>query len=138
MSLKEQIIQDMKTAMKNKEIVARDTLRVLKGEIDRAEQTKEGRVELADEEIVAIVKKSLHGVRMTSCDAEEISVLESYIPEQLTGGEMKVYVEKFAKTHGITEMSGMGQIMKHFKDKFDGQYDGKALSGIVKEYIDEC
>lgn len=135
MSLKKTIFDDIKTAMKNKDIVAKNTLRVLKGEIERAEQSKDGRVELTDEQIVAIVKKSLHGVRMTSCDPEEIAVLEKYIPAQLTEDEMRTYTEKFIKTQGIKDMSGMGDVMKHFKDKFDGQYDGKTLSGIVKEML---
>lgn len=135
MNLKETVIQDLKTAMKEKDIVARDTLRVLKGEIDRAEQSKDGRVELTDEDIISIVKKSIHGVRMTTCDPEEIAVLERYMPKQLTEDEMKTYVEKFAKTHGIKDMSGMGRIMTHFADNFSGQYDGKELSAIVKNVI---
>lgn len=136
MSLKKQIIEDMKTAMKEKNVAVRDTLRVLKGEIERAENTKEGgKIELSDKDIINIVKKSIHDVKITTSDPEEIAALESYVPEQLTKEEMQRYVEKFAKTHGITEMSGMGKVMNHFKDNFNGLYDGKTLSVIVKNYL---
>jgi len=55
MSLKEKIIADIKSAMKNKETQKLGVLRVLKGEIERNEQTSKGKVELADVDIVALV-----------------------------------------------------------------------------------
>ena len=59
MTLKDKIIADMTTAMKEKNAVARDILRVIKGEIERAEQDpKKGKIVLSDGDISKIIKKS--------------------------------------------------------------------------------
>ena len=135
MSLKGRIIEDMKSAMKEKNLIARDVLRVLKAEIERREQAPEGKRELTDGVIIEIIKKAVHDINITTCNKEEVAVLEVYLPKQLTELEIRNFAEKFVKTQNITSIAGMGTVMKHFKDNFDGQYDGKLLSGIVKELI---
>lgn len=132
MSLKEKIIADIKTAMKNKDTQRLGVLRVLKGEIERNEQTSKGKVELADVDIVALVKKSIQGIKETNNDEFEIEVLESYLPKQLSNFELTMLVKEYLTTEGN---ANMGSVMAHFKVNYAGQYDGKELSLIVKSLI---
>ena len=132
MSLKEKIIADMKSAMKNNEPQKLGILRVLKGEIERNEQTSKDRVELSDIDIVSLIKKSLQGVRETTKDEFEIEVLEAYLPKQLSNFELTKLVKEFLTTE---VNANMGSIMAYFKINYAGQYDGKELSLIVKSLI---
>ena len=132
MSLKDKIVADIKTAMKNKDTQRLGVLRVLKGEIERNEQTSKGKVELADVDIVALVKKSIQGIKETNNDEFEIEVLETYLPKQLSNFELTKLVKEFLTTEGNVNM---GSVMAHFKVNYAGQYDGKELSLIVKSLI---
>ena len=135
MSLKETITQDMKTAMKEKDAVRRDTLRVLMGEIGRAEQTSKGKIELTDVDVVKIVKKTYEGVKDTSYDETEMAILSEYIPKQMTETEIRGAVEAIVAETGAENMSAMGQVMGAFNGKYAGQADGKTVSTIVKELL---
>lgn len=132
MSLKDKIVADIKTAMKNKDTQRLGVLRVLKGEIERNEQTSKGKVELADVDIVALVKKSIQGIKETNNDEFEIEVLETYLPKQLSNFELTTLVKEYLTTEGNVNM---GSVMAHFKVNYAGQYDGKELSLIVKSLI---
>ena len=101
MSLKDKIVADIKTAMKNKDTQRLGVLRVLKGEIERNEQTSKGKVELADVDIVALVKKSIQGIKETNNDEFEIEVLETYLPKQLSNFELTKLVKEFLTTEGM-------------------------------------
>ncbi len=131
MSLKQVISEDLKTAMKGKNTTKLSILRVLKGEIERQEQGPNGKVELADGNIVALVKKLIEGIKETTNDQIELDVLGHYIPRQLTDKEMRDTVS-FLKENG---MKSVGEFMKHFKTTHDGMYDGKTLSTIIKEVL---
>lgn len=126
MSLKIQITEEIKIAMKAKNTIELSILRVLKSEIERNEQSTSGKIELNDIEIVKIVKKMIDGIKETTKDILQLEVLEKYIPQQLSECEIR---EK------ITSMSikNMSEIMKYFKTFCDGKYDGKLLSNIAKE-----
>lgn len=80
MKLKEQISEDLKSAMKNKDSVKLNILRVLKGEIERNEQTATKRVELSDGDILKLVKKMIEGIKETKGSEDEINTLEIYMP----------------------------------------------------------
>lgn len=131
MSLKEKVSEDLKTAMKEKNPVKLSVLRVLKAEIQRNEQAVSGRVELTDGDIIKLVKKLIEGIKETNNNQDEILVLESYMPKQLTEEFLRETLNRLKET-GI---SNMGDYMKYFKTNHDGLYDGKVLSSIVKEYL---
>lgn len=131
MNLKEQISDDLKQAMKDKDMVKLNVLRVLKAEIERNEQTANGKVELADADIIKQIKKMMEGLRETFGDVNEIAVLEVYLPKQLSSDEIKEYL-KFLKVNNITSV---GEIMKFFKTNYDGLYNGKEVSNLIKELV---
>jgi len=129
--LKLKITEDLKSAMKSKDTDKLGIIRVLKGEIERSEQTSTGKVELTDGEIVKIVKKLIEAIKETTNDKTELAVLDVYLPKQLSEDEIKIIVAT-VKQSGVSQM---GDFMKHFKTNYDGQYDGKLLSNLVKEAL---
>jgi uncharacterized protein YqeY len=131
MSLKEKVSEDLKTAMKEKNPVKLSVLRVLKAEIQRNEQAVSGKVELTDGDIIKLVKKLIEGIKETNNNQDEILVLESYMPKQLTEEFLRETLNRLKET-GV---SNMGDYMKYFKTNHDGLYDGKILSSMVKEYL---
>lgn len=128
MSLINLISEDLKSAMKEKNATKLGILRVLKAEIQRSEQGANGKIELADGDVVKIVKKLVEGIKETTNNQDELSVLEGYLPKQLSEAEMREIVS-------LLSIKDMGAVMKHFKANYDGQYDGKTLSVIVKESL---
>lgn len=131
MSLKTKVSEDLKTAMKEKNAIKLGILRVLKAEIERNEQSAAGKVEVADGDIIKLVKKLIEGIKETSKDQTEIDVLEVFLPKQMTEAEIILVIDVVKKS-GI---HAMGDIMKYFKSQHDGQYDGKLLSRLVKESV---
>lgn len=132
--LKNNITNSIKVAMRDKDVETLSILRVLKGEIERNEQTSKGKVELSDADIVAIAKKLLQSSKDTGASATEISVLESFIPKQMTESELTELTNDYIRSNNLS-IKDMGVIMNHFKNTYSGQYDGKVLSGIVKNIL---
>ena len=126
MSLKIKITEEIKVAMKAKDSGKLSILRVLKSEIERNEQSSAGKIDLSDADVIKIVKKMVDGVKETTNNTTELEILEAYLPQQLSE-------EKIREIIGSLALTNMGEIMKHFKTNFDGQYDGKLVSNIAKE-----
>lgn len=124
----EQIKKDMVKAMKEKDAVTRDILRVLTGELQRNFITE-------DADVIRIIKKMVTNLKENNGDEEEISILEDYLPKQLTEIELRHLVKKVINEEDIDSMSGMGLIMSYFKNNHAGCYDGRALSIIVKSEL---
>jgi uncharacterized protein len=128
MKLTDRVASEMIAAMKQRDIPRLSILRVVKSELQRLEQSSGGKVELTDVDVIKVVKKLIEGVKETTQNQVEINILSSYLPKQLTEEEIKNII-------GLLSVKDMGAIMKHFKNNFDGQYDGKTLSSIIKTNI---
>jgi len=126
--LTQRINDDLKIAMKEKQMQKLSVLRVLKSEIDRASQGPKGKVEVNDADVIKIIKRMVEGINSTTKDQTELTVLNQYVPAQLSEDQIKNIVAEL-KDSGITTM---GDIMKHFKNNYDGQYDGKTVSNFAK------
>lgn len=134
MTLKDKITTDMTTAMKEKNAVARDILRVIKGEIERAEQDpKKGKIILSDGDVAKIIKKSIAGIKETTNDEAQINVLESYLPKQLSTDEIKVIVNKILTEDGVNPT--IKDVLAAFNANYMGRADGKILADTIKEEI---
>jgi len=127
--LLETINTDIKNAMRNKEADKLLVLRTLKGEIQRKADNP------TEVDIVAVIKKSIDGIKETTNDANELALLEVYLPKQLTADDMEAIVASFIGENSLEGMAGLGRTMGHFKNNYAGQYDGKVLSNIVKETL---
>lgn len=135
MELGIQINADLVTAMKAKDTLTLNVLRVLKGEIQRAEQTKDGKIELSDADIVKLIKKSIDGINEIGGDQDEVAVLEKYMPKQMTEMDINLVVTPLILNNGYNSPKDMGKIMSYFNQNYAGQYDGKVLSEVVKNLL---
>lgn len=135
----------MKTAMREKNTVALNTVRMLKSSIKNAAIEKGGAdAELTDAEVMAVVRKEVKkrqdsieqyeaAGRDELADQEkaEIEVLNGYLPEPLSSEEIASIVEAAIAEVGATSRKEMGQVMKIVQEKTAGRADGKTLSQAV-------
>jgi uncharacterized protein YqeY len=135
MELQKQISADLVAAMKAKDTTTLNVLRVLKGEIQRGEQSSNGKIELSDADIVKLVKKSIDGINETGGDQAEVAVLEKYMPKQMTEFEIQLSVTSLILGNNYNSPKDMGKIMGYFNQNHAGQYDGKLLSEVVKNLL---
>lgn len=143
--ISQQITEDMKTAMREKNTVALNTVRMLKSSIKNAAIEKGGAdAELTDAEVMAVVRKEVKkrqdsieqyeaAGRDELADQEkaEIEVLNGYLPEPLSSEEIASIVEAAIAEVGATSRKEMGQVMKIVQEKTAGRADGKTLSQAV-------
>jgi uncharacterized protein YqeY len=133
MNLKEQISKDYMTAFKEKNVVAKNLLSVVKGEIQTIEKNT-GVDCLSDAEVIKILNKtakSLKEVIATSGDAESVTQLEmveALLPAAMTREDVVVKVSALVAS-GITNVGG---IMKEFAT---AQVDRKIVSEVIKEVL---
>lgn len=130
--LKERINKDYMTAFKNKDVVAKNLLSVVKGEIQTIEKNT-GVENMSDEDVLKILTKTSKSLKeMVSGGNEqaivELSIIESYLPTQMTKEEVTQKVTELVNS-GITQM---GAIMKEFATL---PVDKKMVSEVVKELV---
>ncbi len=146
MSLKEQLQNDLKEAMKAKDSFKRDTIRFLMSAIKQVEV--DTRKELSDADIVKIIQKSIkqreeaaqqykEGGRddLYEKETKEAEILRSYLPKQLSDEELAQEVQATIQEVGATSMKDMGKVMQAATKKLAGQADGKRISEMVKKLL---
>ena len=146
MSLKERLLEDMKSAMKDKDAIKKNTVQMARAAILQVE--KDNKVTLDDDGILDIIGKEVKRRRDVLPDYEksgrqdliddlkaEIEVLLQYLPEQLTEEELEVIVKQAVQDTGATSVKDMGKIMQEVMPKVKGRADGKMINGIVKKII---
>jgi uncharacterized protein YqeY len=143
MSLKEQITEDMKTAMRAKDAERLATIRLLLAALKQKEVDE--RVELDDAMVVAIVDKMVKqrkdsiaafttGGRIDLADKEaaEIKVLEVYLPQRMSAEEVTVAVKAIVEQLGAKGPGDMGKVMGAVKTQLAGKADMGQVSAAVK------
>lgn len=144
MSLLQQIKNDQLTARKNREAIKASLLTTLIGEAANIGKN-DGNRETTDAEVVAVVKKFVKGldeiitVAITYTDKDkaeqsiaEKAILQVYLPKQMTEAELSVAIADIKTEVGATNPKDMGKVMAALKAKFEGQYDGKQASVLIK------
>jgi len=130
MSLIEKINKDFMLAYKAKEMEKKDFLGVLKTEVTKESKTPE------DEYVVAKIKSMIKNAEATNSLSEaELSVLETYLPTQLSEVELEVIINEIITRMGLNTPRDMGKVMSYLKTEYDGQYDGKVASTITKKIL---
>lgn len=145
MSLKVQIQNDLKNAMKSGDKVALESLRSAKAAITVSE--KEHRKDATDNDIIKIFSKLVKdrknsidlfnaGGRQDLVEKEQsqINVLEAYLPKAMTTEEIISAVKDIISTSGYGK-ADMGKAIKDFNTKYAGKADGKTVSEIVKSVL---
>jgi uncharacterized protein len=146
MSLKDQITEDMKTAMRAKDAARLLTIRGLLAALKQKEVDE--RVVLTDADVIAIVDKLVKqrkdsitqftaGGRTDLVDKEaaELSVLESYLPQRLSADEIAAEVAKIVASVGATGPGDMGKVMGAVKTALAGKADMGLVSAAVKQAL---
>jgi uncharacterized protein YqeY len=143
MSLKEQITDDMKAAMRAKETVKLGTIRLLTAAMKQKEVDE--RIELTDTMILAIIEKMIKqrkdsitqfeaGGRQDLADIEktELAILTTYMPAALSDQQVQVEVDAAILASGAVGAQDMGKVMAILKPKLAGRADMTAVSALVK------
>ena len=146
MSLRDQIPEDLKTALRGKKSLDLLVLRMLQAAIKNREIDNKG--ELNDEEIVQVVsseiKKRRDAIeeftkvsREDAAEAEqlEINVLMKYMPEQLSEEEVASKVQELVAGSGAAGLKDLGIAMKVVMPALKGKADGKLINKYVREQL---
>jgi len=146
MSIKDQLNNDLKDAMKSKDKLRTETLRGLKSAIKYAEI--EAGTDFGDEDVLAVIGKQAKQRRDSIAEFEkarrtdlveketaELAILEQYLPAQLSEAEIKEKAEVVIAELGVSDMNGMGQVMKSLMVELKGQADGKIVNQVVRELL---
>lgn len=144
--IKEELMQDLKSAMKEKDSVKKDTVTMLRAAILQVEKDKQ--ITLEDDAILEIVAKEVKKRKESrqeyiSADRtdivekldKEIEILSKYLPKQLTVSEIEELVKIAIQEEGATSPKDMGKVMKNIKPKVAAKADGKVVSEIVKKLL---
>jgi len=144
--LKLRLQDDLKEAMKHKDIFKRDTIRFLMSALKQIEVDE--RKELNDEDIIKIIQKSLKQREDAASafkdanrndlyekEVAEATLLKSYLPQQLSDEELKIIIEKHIKALGATSLKEIGKIMPLVLSECIGVADGKRINMIAKELL---
>ncbi len=143
MSLKEKLMDDLKEAMKEKDVIRKNTVQMIRSAILQFE--KDNKAELDDNGIIDVIAKELKRRRDVLPEYEksgredliadinrEIEILLAYLPKQLTREELEEIVISAMEEVGATSMKDMGKIMAAVMPKTKGRADGKMINEIVK------
>ena len=154
-TLKETVLTDMKTAMKEKNAAKLEAIRAVKSSIDKFEKEK-----LADGNEMSsanyatamspLVKQRTDSIEqfkasnnenkeeLIAKEQAEIDVINSYLekvkPRQMAKEEMELIIKQYVANNSLGK-SDMGKVMSYFKSTYDGLYDGKELSIMVKSIL---
>jgi len=147
MSLKQQILDDTKTAMKAKDMDRVNTLRFLTSAIKNKEIEVRPN-ELTDEDVLSVLRKSVKqrqdsieqykaAQRADLADKEnaELQIIESYLPQQLSTDVIERFVKEAIAEVGASSMKDMGGVMKVVMAKTQGAADNKIVSELVKKSL---
>ena len=146
MSLKNQITEDMKSAMKAGD---KDRLKVVRLILAAIKQVEvDQRVELDDAGVLAVLNKMVKQRRdsveqfekgdredLAAIERAEIEVLEQYLPEQLSADDLAALVDEVIAATGAESIRDMGKVMGQIKAKAAGRADMGAVSATVKERL---
>ena len=146
MSLKDQILADMKTAMREKNASQLESIRMLRAAIQRVEV--DDQTELDDSAVLSIVEKQIkqskdaisqfvQGERQDLADKEQVHVdnLMAYMPEQLGEAEIAQAIEAAIASTGAESMKDMGKVMGLLKGQLQGKADMGKVSGLIKAQL---
>lgn len=146
MSLKERLLEDMKNAMKDKAVIKKNTVQMVRAAVLQVE--KDNRVTLDDDGILDIISKEVKKRREALPVYEksgrqeliddikaEIDVLLQYLPQQLTEEELEAIVRQAVQETGASTVKDTGKIMQVVMPQVRGRADGKMINAIVKKII---
>ena len=134
--------------MKEKDVITKNTIQMIRAAILQTEKDKQ--IELDDNGILEIISKQVKQKndaleQFEKADRQdlveqtklEINILKEYLPKQLSREEVEQIVVDLSRTLGISDMKGMGTLIKSAKAKIGAGSDGKTISEVVKKILNK-
>ena len=148
MSLELTVNENMKKAMLAKDEVGLRSLRAIKAAVLLAKTAEGAAASLAEETETKLLQKLVKQRKdsleiferqnrfdLAQKEKEELDVIERFLPKQMSEDEIKTVVSAIIKESGVTNISGLGQVMGLATKQLAGKADGKVISVIVKELL---
>jgi uncharacterized protein len=142
MSLKDRLLEDMKVAMRDKDVISKNTIQMTRSAVLQVE--KDNKVTLDDDGIIEILAKEVKKRKDSLPDYEraerqdlvdnikaEIDVLLKYLPQQLTEEELEVIVKKAIQETGASSAKDLGKVMQAVMPIVKGRADGKMINSSM-------
>lgn len=146
MTLKTRLKEDMKEAMRRGDDQKRNTLRMLLAAIKQVEVDEQ--TTLDDDGVQNVLMKQAKQRRESIADYEkagreelaekerqELALIKDYLPEMLSRDEIRAEAAAVIAAAGVSDMSGMGQVMGQLMPKLKGRADGRVVSDVVRELL---
>lgn len=150
MTLEERLDADLKEAIRSGDNTRKLAIRAVKTAIVEAKVSGAQQHTLTDEDVTKIIAKQVKQRRdsiveftkggrtdLVANEEAEIKVLEVYLPKQMSEAEVRAYVKSVIAELGVTDMKGIGPVMKRATADLRGQADGQMVSRIVREYLSQ-
>ncbi len=144
--LKEKLLEDMKNSMKEKNVIRKNVIQMVRAAILQVEKDKQ--IQLEDNQIVEIIAKETKKRKDSIADYEksgrqdlldqineEIAILQEYLPKQLSTEEIEEKVKEIIAELGATTIKEMGLVMKTAKEKLGAAADGKTINEVAKKIL---
>ena len=144
--LKEKLMSDLKEAMKEKQILRKNVVQMIRAAILQVEKDKQ--IELDDNQVLEIIAKESKKRKDSLADYEksgrqdlidqvnqEIEIISEYLPKQLSKDEITEIVKQVIEETGALTIKDMGKVMKGAKEKIGAAADGKAINEAVRELL---
>ena len=148
MSLEQNIMAEMKDAMKSKNEAVLRSLRAIKAEIIKAKTEPGAGGQISEDTELKMLQKMVkqrkdcleifqqqNRTDLAQKEQEEIAVIEKFLPKQLSDAEIKEALSKIITEVGATSPADMGKVMGVATKQLAGKADGKAISAAVKELL---
>ena len=145
-TLQERIVAEMKDAMRAKEVVRLEAIRLLRAAIQRREVDE--RTELGEEEVLAVVQKMIKQGRdaieqfekggrddLVQKETATLAVLETYLPEQLDDDKLAALIDQALTETDAQSIRDMGKVMGWLKTHVQGRADMGAVSASIKQKL---
>jgi uncharacterized protein YqeY len=151
MSLREQLMADLKEAMRQRDEVRKRTIRSVIAAIKTAETELDSsgeRVTLKDDDILVIIAKQAKQRResifeyrkggredLVAEEEAELAILQTYLPQQLTWAEIEVEARQVIDEVGASSPGDIGKVMKPLMARLKGRADGRLVNQVVRELL---
>ena len=145
--LEEQMMNDFKQAMKNKDTVRTSTLSLLRSQLKYVLIEKKTD-KLSDPDVITVIKKQAKqrqdaieqyekGGRpeLAEKEKQELAILKAYLPQEMDEGQLKGLVQEAIKEVNATGIKDMGKVMPVIMAKVAGRADSKLISDLVKQAL---
>lgn len=146
MELKARIDADLKQAMRDRDALRLETIRMLRAAVQRREVDE--RTSLDDAQVLGVIEKLVKQARdsieqfekggrqdLVAKEAAQLEILESYLPARLSDPEIRALVEQAIAATGAASMKDMGKVMGRLKAELAGRADLGRVSQLVRERL---